>query len=88
MSWPSRRPRRSAPDLIWFFHSIGIKITEGYGQSEDNGPTSWNPPDAIKIGTVGTPLPGLEVKIAEDGEILARGGNVMTGYYKNEEATT
>ncbi|MEA2447905.1 MAG: long-chain acyl-CoA synthetase, partial [Actinomycetota bacterium] len=75
------------PDLIWFFHSIGIKITEGYGQSEDNGPTSWNPADAIKIGTVGPPLPGLEVKIAEDGEILVRGGNVMPGYYKNEKAT-
>ncbi len=74
-------------DLIWFFHSIGVKITEGYGQSEDNGPTSWNPPDAVKIGTVGTPLAGVEVKIAEDGEILVRGGNVMAGYYKNEEAT-
>jgi long-chain acyl-CoA synthetase len=74
-------------ELIWFFHSIGIKITEGYGQSEDNGPTSWNPRDAIKIGTVGPPLPGLEVKIAEDGEILVRGGNVMPGYYKNEKAT-
>jgi long-chain acyl-CoA synthetase len=74
-------------ELIWFFHSIGVKITEGYGQSEDNGPTSWNPSDAIKIGTVGPPLPGLEVKIAEDGEILVRGGNVMPGYYKNEKAT-
>jgi long-chain acyl-CoA synthetase len=76
-----------SPELIWFFHSIGIKITEGYGQSEDNGPTTWNPPDAIKIGSVGTPLPGMEVKIAEDGEILARGGNVMAGYYKDEAAT-
>ncbi len=76
-----------SPDLIWFFHSIGVKITEGYGQSEDNGPTTWNPPDAIKIGTVGPPLPGLEVKIASDGEILVRGGNVMPGYYKNEKAT-
>lgn len=75
------------PDLIWFFHSIGIKITEGYGQSEDNGPTSWNPPHANKIGTVGTPFPELEVKIAEDGEILVRGGNVMPGYYKDEKAT-
>ena len=74
-------------DLIWFFHSIGIKITEGYGQSEDNGPTTWNPPDAILIGSVGTPLPGLEVKVAEDGEILARGGNLMAGYYKDEKAT-
>ena len=76
-----------SPELIWFFHSIGLKVTEGYGQSEDNGPTSWNPPDAILIGTVGTPLPGLEVKLAEDGEILVRGGNVMKGYYKDEQAT-
>ncbi|MGI8774713.1 MAG: AMP-dependent synthetase/ligase [Actinomycetota bacterium] len=76
-----------SPDLIWFFHSIGLKIAEGYGQSEDNGPTTWNPPDAVLIGTVGKPLPGLEVKIAPDGEILVRGGNLMTGYYKNDEAT-
>jgi long-chain acyl-CoA synthetase len=76
-----------APELIWFFHSLGIKITEGYGQSEDNGPTSWNPPDAIKIGSVGTPLPGIEVKLADDGEILVRGGNLMKGYYKDEQAT-
>ncbi|MGH2790078.1 MAG: AMP-dependent synthetase/ligase [Actinomycetota bacterium] len=76
-----------AAELIWFFHSVGIKITEGYGQSEDNGPTTWNPPDAVLIGSVGSALPGLEVKIADDGEILARGGNVMMGYYKNEEAT-
>jgi long-chain acyl-CoA synthetase len=75
------------PDLIWFFHSVGLRISEGYGQSEDNGPTTWNPPDAIKIGTVGTPLPGLEVKLADDGEILVRGGNVMSGYYKDETAT-
>ncbi|MDQ4058003.1 MAG: long-chain fatty acid--CoA ligase [Actinomycetota bacterium] len=76
-----------AAELIWFFHSVGIKITEGYGQSEDNGPTTWNPPEAVLIGSVGSALPGLEVKIADDGEILARGGNVMMGYYKNEEAT-
>ena len=74
-------------ELIWFFHSIGVKITEGYGQSEDNGPTTWNPPDAIKIGSVGTPFPGLELRIAEDGEILVRAGNVTPGYYKDEKAT-
>ena len=74
-------------ELLWFFHSIGLKIAEGYGQSEDTGPTTWNPPDAILIGTVGPALPGMEVKIAEDGEILARGGNVTKGYYKNAEAT-
>ncbi|HEX2296762.1 MAG TPA: long-chain fatty acid--CoA ligase [Actinomycetota bacterium] len=76
-----------SPELIGFFHSIGLKIAEGYGQSEDNGPTAWNPPDAILIGSVGKPMPGLEVKIAEDGEILVRGGNVMAGYFKDDEAT-
>jgi len=76
-----------SPDLIWFFHSVGIKITEGYGQSEDNGPTTWNPVDAILIGSVGTAFPDLEVRIAEDGEILVRGGNVMKAYYKDEQAT-
>ncbi|HEX2195717.1 MAG TPA: long-chain fatty acid--CoA ligase [Actinomycetota bacterium] len=76
-----------SPELIWFFHSIGLKIAEGYGQSEDNGPTAWNPPDAVLIGSVGKPMPGLEVKLAEDGEILVRGGNVMAGYYKDDEAT-
>jgi long-chain acyl-CoA synthetase len=75
------------PELIWFFHSVGIKITEGYGQSEDNGPTSWNPVDANKIGSVGTAFPELEIKIADDGEILVRGGNVMPGYYKDDKAT-
>jgi long-chain acyl-CoA synthetase len=76
-----------APELIWFFHSVGIKITEGYGQSEDNGPTTWNPPQSILIGTVGTAFPELEVELADDGEVLVRGGNVMRAYYKNEEAT-
>jgi long-chain acyl-CoA synthetase len=76
-----------SPELIWFFHSIGLKIAEGYGQSEDNGPTAWNPPDGVLIGSVGKAMPGLEVKIAEDGEILVRGGNVMAGYFKDDQAT-
>jgi long-chain acyl-CoA synthetase len=75
------------PTITSFFHALGIKITEGYGQSEDTGPTTWNPPDAMKIGTVGPPLDGVEVRIASDGEILVRGGNVSAGYYKNEAAT-
>lgn len=75
------------PELVWFFHSIGVKIAEGYGQSEDCGPTTWNPPDAIKIGSVGPALPGLELRIADDGEVMAHGGNVTPGYYKDEEAT-
>jgi long-chain acyl-CoA synthetase len=75
------------PNVTAFFHALGLKITEGYGQSEDTGPTSWNPPDAMKIGTVGPPLDGVEVRIASDGEILVRGGNVSPGYYKNQAAT-
>ena len=75
------------PNITFFFHALGIKITEGYGQSEDTGPTSWNPHDAMKIGTVGPALEGVEVKLASDGEILVRGGNVTAGYYKDERAT-
>ncbi|MPZ70287.1 MAG: AMP-binding protein, partial [Actinobacteria bacterium] len=75
------------PELIWFFHSIGVRIAEGYGQSEDNGPTTWNPIESVKIGSVGVPMPGVEVKIAADGEILARGENVSPGYYKDDVAT-
>jgi long-chain acyl-CoA synthetase len=75
------------PEIVHFFHAMGIKVAEGYGQSETNGPTTWNPPDAIRIGTVGTALPGLELELAEDGEILVKGGNVSPGYYRDPAAT-
>src|SRR5213078_3504192 len=74
-------------DILKFFHAVGIPIAEVYGQTEGTGPTSLNPKDGIKIGTVGPPIPGVEVRIAEDGEVLVRGGNVFKGYFKNEEAT-
>lgn len=74
-------------EIVWFFHALGLQIAEGYGQSETNGPTTWNPPDAIRIGTVGTPLPGLALSLAEDGEILVKGGNVCSGYFEDEAAT-
>jgi long-chain acyl-CoA synthetase len=76
-----------APDVLAFFASIDLPIREIYGQSEDSGPTSYNLAGRTKIGSVGPPLPGLEVKIAEDGEILVRGPNVFLGYYKEPEAT-
>ena len=76
-----------APDVLEFFASLDLPIKEIYGQSEDTGPTSCNLPGRTKLGTVGPPLPGLEVKIAEDGEILVRGPNVFLGYYKEPEAT-
>jgi long-chain acyl-CoA synthetase len=76
-----------APDVLAFFASLDLPIREIYGQSEDCGPTSYNLPGRTRIGSVGPPLPGLEVKIAEDGEILVRGPNVFLGYYKEAEAT-
>jgi len=76
-----------APDVLAFFASLDLPIREVYGQSEDTGPTSYNLPGRTRIGSVGPPIPGLEVKIAEDGEILVRGPNVFLGYYKEPQAT-
>jgi len=76
-----------AADVLEFFASLDLPIREIYGQSEDTGPTSFNLPGKTKIGTVGPPLPGLECKLAEDGEILIRGRNVFLGYFKEPEAT-
>ncbi|HVE75434.1 MAG TPA: long-chain fatty acid--CoA ligase [Actinomycetota bacterium] len=75
------------PEIIKFMHAIGIDLLEGYGQTEDNAPTSVNPKGKARIGTVGPPLPGEEVKFDEDGEILVRGPNVFMGYWKDEKAT-
>ncbi|MCA9679989.1 MAG: long-chain fatty acid--CoA ligase [Kofleriaceae bacterium] len=76
-----------AQDVIEFFASLDILVQEIYGQSEDNGPTTFNMPGRTKFGTVGVPLPGVQVKIAEDGEIIVKGPNVFLGYYKEPEAT-
>ena len=70
-----------------FIRGAGITIVEGYGLTETTAPATVNPPDRNKIGTVGPPLPGMSVRIDEDGEILIAGPNVFAGYLNNQAAT-
>ena len=74
-------------DVGIFLHSLGLPILQGYGQTEAGPVISANPPEKVKLDTVGLPLKGVDVKIAEDGEILVRGDNVMSGYWMEEELT-
>jgi len=70
-----------------FFNGIGVTILEGYGLTETTAGATINSPRAFRIGTVGRPLPGATVRIADDGEVLIKSGGVLSGYYKNDEAT-
>jgi long-chain acyl-CoA synthetase len=70
-----------------FFRGVGITILEGYGLTETTAPTTVNLPSHLKIGTVGRPLPGVSVRIADDGEVMVKGVNVLRGYWHNEAAT-
>jgi long-chain acyl-CoA synthetase len=74
-------------DVLLFFASIGLPLIEVWGMSELTGPATGNPLDRIKLGTVGVSLPGVEVKLSEDGEVMVRGGNVMPAYYRDPQRT-
>jgi len=76
-----------SPEILSFFRKIGVPIREAYGLTEASGATTMQPSDMSPVGTVGVAYPGVEVKLAEDGEILIAGNVVFAGYYKNEEAT-
>ncbi|MDH3540196.1 MAG: AMP-dependent synthetase/ligase, partial [Acidimicrobiia bacterium] len=70
-----------------FFTGIGIQILEGYGLTETTAGSTLNRPDATEIGSVGQPIPGVTVRIADDGEVLLKGPHIMQGYFKNDAAT-
>jgi long-chain acyl-CoA synthetase len=76
-----------AKELLEFFAACGVLVLEGYGLTETCAASTLNVPDAVRFGTVGKPLPGTEVSIANDGEILIRGPHVFKGYFKDPDAT-
>jgi len=77
----------TAVEVLEFFHAIGVPIGELWGMSETCGVATCNPPGRIRLGTVGPPVPGVEIKLAEDGEVLVKGASVMPGYRNMPEKT-
>ncbi|MEX2194748.1 MAG: AMP-dependent synthetase/ligase [Thermoleophilaceae bacterium] len=75
------------PEVIEFYHAIGIPLAELWGMSETCGAGTCNPPEKVKIGTVGPPPPGIEIKLAEDGEVLVKGPVIMAGYRNQPDKT-
>ncbi len=75
------------PEILSFFDAAGVLVLEGWGMTETSTAATISSAEDFKLGTIGRPFPGCEVKIAEDGEILVKGPNVFQGYYKNEQAT-
>ena len=76
-----------APEILEFFYAAGVPVMEGYGMTETMAIGTVNTQDAFRFGTVGRALPGVEVRIAEDGEVLMRGPHIFTGYWDNDAAT-
>jgi long-chain acyl-CoA synthetase len=85
--WMTASGAPTSRDIVLFFNASGITVIEGYGMTESCAPVTMSNLSDYKIGTVGKPLPGVEVKIADDGEILVRGDNVFAGYWKMERET-
>ena len=76
-----------SPELVLFFHAVGLRLLQGYGLTEASPVVTANPPLRVKFDSVGTALPGVEVRLGEDGEILVRGELVMDGYWNDPEAS-
>ncbi len=76
-----------APQVLRFHRAMGVEVVEGWGLTEETGLATTNVPDDVKLGTVGRPLPGVEIKIADDGEILVRCNHIFAGYWKDPDAT-
>ncbi len=85
--WMTASGAPTSREIILFFNAAGITVVEGYGMTECCAPATMSRLDDYRIGTVGQPIPGVEIKLAEDGEILIKGDNITSGYWKMEEAT-
>src|SRR5215218_1931600 len=76
-----------AQEILEFFFACGVPVLEGYGMTETATAATTSTPDSYRFGTVGRALPGLDIRIADDGEVLLRGPNIFQGYYKNDDAS-
>ena len=87
LKWAWSGAAAIAPETLEFFLGLGIDVCEIWGMSEISGAGTINPPGKAKVGSVGPPMPGIEVRLAEDGELLVRGDTVMSGYRKDPVKT-